>query len=69
MPQNSVRTFTYIHEGLRLAGRRHGSLDGGRLPFVCLPGLTRNSRDFDAFVRIPTDVAHDSEMKSPTVPN
>ena len=49
MPQHSVRTFAYRHDGLRLAGRLHGSLDEGRLPFVCLPGLTRNSRDFDAF--------------------
>ncbi|WAJ26623.1 alpha/beta fold hydrolase [Antarcticirhabdus aurantiaca] len=39
-------------DGLRLAGRDYpGRADAGLtgLPLVCLPGLTRNSRDFHAF--------------------
>ncbi|GGD93107.1 alpha/beta hydrolase [Aureimonas endophytica] len=39
----------YSHDGLRLAVRLWGSLGEPRLPFVCLPGLTRNSRDFAGF--------------------
>ena len=34
-------------DGLLLAGRRYGDRDAHeRLPVVCLPGLTRNSKDF-----------------------
>ena len=52
--EKNVSTFTYAHDGLRLSGRLHGFGPGGasieaRLPLVCLPGLTRNARDFDAF--------------------
>ena len=35
-------------DGLRLSGRLYGTLTPGTLPFVCLPGLTRNARDFHA---------------------
>ncbi|WP_152045409.1 alpha/beta fold hydrolase [Aureimonas psammosilenae] len=42
-------SFRYDHDGLALAGRLYGRLDEGPFPFVCLPGLTRNSRDFDGF--------------------
>ena len=50
----NVSTFTYEHDGLRLSGRLHGfglnsASTESRLPLVCLPGLTRNARDFDAF--------------------
>lgn len=35
------------HDGLRLYARRYpASADQGRRPLLCLPGLTRNSRDF-----------------------
>lgn len=34
-------------DGLRLAGRDFGPRDSGLLPVVCLPGLTRTSRDFE----------------------
>lgn len=33
-------------DGLRLYYRRYGSLQSPHLPLLCLPGLTRNSRDF-----------------------
>ncbi|TKT81291.1 alpha/beta hydrolase [Aquamicrobium sp. LC103] len=35
-------------DGLRLHARIHGGGDRDALPVVCLPGLTRNARDFDA---------------------
>lgn len=34
-------------DGLRLYYRDYGSDVTGKLPVLCLPGLTRNSRDFD----------------------
>lgn len=33
-------------DGLLLHARDYGPADSGRLPVVCLPGLTRNCRDF-----------------------
>ncbi|MDY8109411.1 alpha/beta hydrolase [Fulvimarina sp. 2208YS6-2-32] len=41
----------YERDGLTLAMRVHGALDGAKIPLVCLPGLTRNSRDFDGFAQ------------------
>ena len=38
-------------DGLSLAVRVFESRDGGRLPLLCLPGLSRNSRDFLALGR------------------
>lgn len=38
-------------EGLRLYYRDYAGGDAGRLPVLCLPGLTRNSRDFDHVAR------------------
>lgn len=35
-------------DGLRLYYREYPAPDTGRLPVVCLPGLTRNSRDFES---------------------
>ena len=34
-------------DGLRLYYRDHPAASPGRLPVLCLPGLTRNSRDFE----------------------
>ncbi|OAP40648.1 hydrolase [Sinorhizobium glycinis] len=50
-------------DGLRLYGRRYGSevLRREKAPIVCLPGLTRNSRDFHplaAFLASPEGGAH-----------
>ncbi|MBP0615998.1 alpha/beta fold hydrolase [Jiella mangrovi] len=54
MTRDDSTTFTFEHDGLRLAGRLWGAraasaADDALLPIVCLPGLTRNSRDFAAF--------------------
>lgn len=38
--------FVSARDGLRLHVRAFGPRDGGRAPLVCLPGLSRNSRDF-----------------------
>ncbi|TGQ66770.1 alpha/beta hydrolase [Mesorhizobium sp. M00.F.Ca.ET.186.01.1.1] len=39
--------FFYISaDGLRLHARVYGETNSGALPVVCLPGLTRNGRDF-----------------------
>ena len=35
-------------DGLRLYYREYPAEEAGRLPVVCLPGLTRNSRDFES---------------------
>lgn len=34
-------------DGLKLFARDHGPVHGGAMPVVCLPGLTRNSLDFE----------------------
>jgi len=38
-------------EGLQLYYRDYAGGDAGKLPVLCLPGLTRNSRDFDHVAR------------------
>lgn len=43
---NGFDDFFYTaHDGLKLHARRYGQQNGGT-PVVCLPGLTRNARDF-----------------------
>jgi pimeloyl-ACP methyl ester carboxylesterase len=45
--ENSFTDFFYqSHDGLRLHARLYGKGSEHRLPVVCLPGLTRNARDF-----------------------
>lgn len=34
-------------DGYKLFARDHGPVRGGATPVICLPGLTRNSRDFE----------------------
>lgn len=34
-------------DGLRLFAREYGEAGSSRLPVICIPGLTRNSRDFE----------------------
>jgi pimeloyl-ACP methyl ester carboxylesterase len=47
-PTAAPSEFTYrSQDGLLLSARVHGSALSPWLPVVCLPGLTRNSRDFD----------------------
>ncbi|WP_158595858.1 alpha/beta fold hydrolase [Oleomonas cavernae] len=36
------------HDGLSLYARYYGNFSDSRLPVVCLPGLTRNSKDFES---------------------
>lgn len=49
--------FYQSADGLRLHIRIHGALDGRRLPVVCLPGLTRNARDFEGLAEFLIDEA------------
>jgi pimeloyl-ACP methyl ester carboxylesterase len=44
-------------DGTRLAGRMRGPVAADRRPVVCLPGLTRNSRDFDRLAEALADPA------------
>ncbi|MBO0663206.1 alpha/beta hydrolase [Jiella sp. MQZ9-1] len=52
MAGESGAVFTFLHDGLTLAGRLWGDPETARrshlLPIICLPGLTRNARDFAA---------------------
>lgn len=43
--------FVTAKDGLRLHARIYGRAVGGRLPVVCLPGLSRNAGDFDVAAR------------------
>ena len=38
----------WSREGIRLHARLYGDVTGPGVPILCLPGLTRNARDFDA---------------------
>ena len=40
-----------VRDGLRLAVRHYPARGSTRRPALCLPGLTRNARDFDALAR------------------
>ncbi|MCV0397659.1 MAG: alpha/beta hydrolase [Rhizobiaceae bacterium] len=44
--------FYSAQDGLKLHARVHGTAHPERLPVVCLAGLTRNARDFDALAAI-----------------
>jgi pimeloyl-ACP methyl ester carboxylesterase len=48
MPDNDGFSDFFYHsaDGLRLHARIYGEAAPGRWPVVCLPGLTRNARDF-----------------------
>jgi pimeloyl-ACP methyl ester carboxylesterase len=39
--------FYQTTDGLRLHARDYDQAPGGKIPVLCLPGLTRNARDFD----------------------
>jgi pimeloyl-ACP methyl ester carboxylesterase len=45
-PASSI--FVTAQDGLRLHVRLHGPQDGAALPVVCLPGLARTVKDFEA---------------------
>ena len=40
--------YWWSNDGLRLHARVYGDPAGSRPPLLCLPGLTRNARDFEA---------------------
>jgi pimeloyl-ACP methyl ester carboxylesterase len=42
-----VSRYLSAADGLRLHYVEHGPAEGGRIPVVCLPGLTRSSLDFE----------------------
>ena len=68
MSSDQSTTFTYDHDGLRLSGRIWGVFEAAAaadnpLPIVCLPGLTRNSRDFSALA----GAIHRHEEKRPVI--
>lgn len=44
--------FYSAQDGLRLHARIYGTAAKDRLPVICLPGLTRNARDFHALALI-----------------
>ncbi len=46
-----VKSHYTSKDGLRLFYRDYGPKEGGAAPVLCLPGLTRNSRDFEEFAR------------------
>jgi pimeloyl-ACP methyl ester carboxylesterase len=43
--------FVTLRDGLRMYCREYGTAVPGRPAVLCLPGLTRNSRDFEAVAR------------------
>ena len=52
MQGTPYKDFLYTtQEGLRLYARDYGERTAPRTPVICLPGLTRNSKDFDALAR------------------
>jgi pimeloyl-ACP methyl ester carboxylesterase len=40
--------YWWSNDGLRLHYREYGGAGGARPPILCIPGLTRNARDFEA---------------------
>ncbi|MBV8169675.1 MAG: alpha/beta hydrolase [Alphaproteobacteria bacterium] len=46
MTDPRARSFR-THDGLELAFRDYGPADGGGVPLLCLPGVTRTARDFE----------------------
>ncbi len=49
MQPTPYRDFLYTtQEGLRLYARDYGERTAPKTPVICLPGLTRNSKDFEA---------------------
>ncbi len=43
-----IRELTWrSQDGLNLFARDHGNTESSKLPVICVPGLTRNSRDFE----------------------
>ncbi len=47
MGESFTEVFIGPADGVRLYARDYGPSEGGLTPLVCLPGLTRNSKDFE----------------------
>lgn len=54
-PQNWTDIHYTARDGLRLYARHYPGGSAQRRPVVCLPGLTRNSRDFHDFASVLSD--------------
>ncbi len=50
--------FYSSQDGLRLHARLTGVSNADRLPVICLPGLSRNARDFASLAQILADESH-----------
>ncbi|RFC69185.1 MULTISPECIES: alpha/beta fold hydrolase [Mesorhizobium] len=50
--------FYKVPDGLTLHARIYGENNNGALPVVCLPGLTRNARDFHQLAYFLANVSH-----------
>jgi len=46
-----VEKYYHSADGLKLYYREYTGGDSGKMPLLCLHGLTRNSKDFDRFAR------------------
>lgn len=58
--QNWQDVYFSARDGLRLHARHYPSPGSNRRPALCLPGLTRNSRDFHALATFLADPANPS---------
>jgi pimeloyl-ACP methyl ester carboxylesterase len=54
-PQNWIDSHYTARDGLRLYARHYPGAGTTRRPVVCLPGLTRNSRDFHDLASVLSD--------------
>jgi pimeloyl-ACP methyl ester carboxylesterase len=50
MPVNPRHIHAQSEDGLTLYAADHGPLESPLTPVICLPGLTRNSRDFEPLI-------------------
>jgi pimeloyl-ACP methyl ester carboxylesterase len=64
--EQSVSDFFYTStDGLQLHARVYGEANTDHWPVVCLPGLTRNARDFHKLaLYLSTQSAYDPEVKN-----
>ena len=57
LTQEVTSHFVSAQDGLRLHVRDFGADEVGRLPVVCLPGLSRTAADFDVLAQALSDAA------------
>ncbi len=55
MSESFEQGFVTLQDGVRMAYRDYGPRDASTQPVLCLPGLTRNSRDFHGIASILSD--------------